>query len=371
MHRTQRIKRPEAAFSFFSTAPTSVFSATKRENGFTIIELLFVLIVATILLSVAIPRIRIVTKERGVREAARIVASKFANASQQAQANGSAGVLIRRNRNFRDGSRWFAATEIGSLRAIPNFVGDQRFEKGVLPALGVWRTSPTEVEIPVPIEFEENSPVNPGDWISFNHTHAQYEITKTALAMSDINDIPVLKLELDITGDSHPQLPPILVDAPYVIHRQPKLKRSSVEQLPNQYVIDLRFSGFSSFDPVFEKVVQVGDAVFENYDLVFIFGPRGNVEKVYFYEVDPNNQRTGLVTSRHVSESIHFLIAQTADSFDRSPLADELSLWVNVNSESGAATVSYIDAQRPTLVGNTNDSHINDARGITHIEARH
>lgn len=341
-------------------------------RGFTIIELLFVLIVATILLSVAIPRIRLLTQERGVREAARIVASKFSIASEQARANGTAGVLIRRNPNFVDGAYWFAATEIGVLRAVPNFVGDQSYEKGLQPPLGATKTSSTEVEIPIPIEFREQSPIKPGDWISFNHTPAQYEITETNSGNS-ITDasLPILKLKLEVKEESFPQLPPKLDDAPYVIHRQPKLRRSSLQQLPSQYLIDLRFSGYDNVVPVFDRSVEVGDTAFENYDIVFLFNRSGEIEKVYFHEVDQRNRRTGVVASHRPNSAIHLLVAQTANSYNTSPLADALSLWVKIGPNTGSAIVSYIDPQRENRVSHTEHGDITRSRGITHIEARH
>ena len=345
---------------------------TSTRRGFTIIELLFVLIVATILLSVAIPRIRLLTKERGVREAARIVASKFSIASEQARANGTAGVLIRRNPNFVDGAYWFGATEIGVLRAVPNFVGDQSFEKGLQPPLGATKASATEVEIPIPIEFRDNSPIEPGDWISFNYTPAQFEIVEITFGSSSTNEsIPVLKLKLQVQENSFPKLPPKLEDAPYVIHRQPKLRRSSLQQLPSQYMIDMRFSGSEGIVPIFRRTLKVGDTVFENYDLVFLFNRSGKIEKAHFYEVDQRNRRTGVVASHRPDAPIHFLIAQTTNSFDISPLADELSLWVKVWPNTGTPVVSYIDPQRETRVSHTGYPAIIRSRGITHIEARH
>ena len=70
----------------------------KHSNrGFTLVEILVVLVIATVVLSIAIPRIRTVNKERNTREAARVVGSVFANASQRALIDGVAGVRITRN----------------------------------------------------------------------------------------------------------------------------------------------------------------------------------------------------------------------------------------------------------------------------------
>jgi len=66
-------------------------------TAFTLIEVLVVITILSILTALAIPRLRVVNKERGMREASRVVASSFAQASQRAVNEGVSGVLLRRN----------------------------------------------------------------------------------------------------------------------------------------------------------------------------------------------------------------------------------------------------------------------------------
>ena len=102
---------------------------THRTQGFTLIEILVVIVIATVVLSIAIPRIRTVNAERNARETARVVGSAFSNASQRAAIEGVAGLRIVRNPNFIQGGGatpfQFAATQLTVLRAVPSFTGDQ------------------------------------------------------------------------------------------------------------------------------------------------------------------------------------------------------------------------------------------------------
>ena len=102
-----------------------------RKRGFTLIELLVVVVIAGVILSIAIPRLRVVNKERNLREAARVVGSAFASASQRAIIDGSSGVRITLNDNL-NAANIQAATEVTLLRAVPSYSGDQIDQTGLL-----------------------------------------------------------------------------------------------------------------------------------------------------------------------------------------------------------------------------------------------
>ncbi len=299
-------------------------------TGFTLIEILIVLIILTALMALAIPRVRLVSRENGLRTASTTVGSMFATARDEAKVNGTAGVLLRRNSNFVEGNLWFAADQIGILRAMPDYVGDQVFVKGATPKRGAMRLSDSSVGIPLPIEHESHPPVESGDWISLNHAAAKFEILAT-----EVED-RMLRLTLDV-GEKYPCLPPKFDDVSFVIHRKPQLRRSSLTSLGERQFIDLRLSGF---DPVFERVIEDLDPYFENYDIEVLFEKKGYISSLLYWEVDANNNRTGRRVTRYTTTPIHFLITDAPESADTFPLAD-LAFWVTIKFEPAAPTISY------------------------------
>ena len=96
-----------------------------RRPGFTLIELLVVISIMAALTALMIPRLRAVNQDRGIREAARVVGSKFAEASDRARRDGAAAVTLVRNPNMVDvDGVLFGVSTIFLSRAVPNFIGD-------------------------------------------------------------------------------------------------------------------------------------------------------------------------------------------------------------------------------------------------------
>jgi prepilin-type N-terminal cleavage/methylation domain-containing protein len=334
------------------------------QRGFTLIEMLLVLLVATILLVVSIPRIRTVSKERGIRETARVVGSMISKASDEATINGSAGIVIRRNRNFISESQWYASTKLGILRAVPPYVGDQPYARGAFPTRGANRVSATAVHIPMPIEQDENPPVVAGDKISLNHSPVQFEIKEVTAETVD-SGRSVLRLELDANPGSYPSIAPAFQDVPFVIHRQPVLRQSSLEELPGGYIIDLRFSGF---DTVFPEVVEEADPPFQNYEIELIFNQHGYVVNLVYRELNFDNIRTGRSIKSIPGKPIYFLVTEIPNSAEQSPLANSLSMWVAVKLQSTNPFVGYNIPQPEKTVAKIKargiDDVVRNARGM-------
>ena len=138
---------------------------TRSNRGFTLIEIMVVLVIATVVLSIAIPRIRTINDERRARESARVIGSAFATASQRAASDGVAGVRITRNPNILDASTappfLVAATQVSLLRAVPNYAGDQLNSQ-------ITGVTGNTVTIPEPFEQSTLDIVQAGDSISFS-----------------------------------------------------------------------------------------------------------------------------------------------------------------------------------------------------------
>ena len=340
-----------------------------NHSGFTLVEILVVLVIATVVLSMAIPRIRTVNRERGMREAARVVGSALANASQRARVDGVAGVVIKRNPNFVAGSLQYAATELSLLRSVPNFTGDQQYDENINNR-GASKSGglDTQVQIPFPFEQEEFDLIRAGDSISFNNSSVQFRINNASRAGNFLN------LDLDVQANGYPKLPDELDNVPYVVHRQPRILRSSTATLPQNHIIDLRFSGFEvldGFDPdnnattpndigcfvppygaapvirrqqlttIFEPApTDFNGGVFpavENYDIEILFDEEGAIDRV-LYKDGAN------VVVRIPLGPIYFLVTQTPDSVDVSgevATADDSAFWVTVSNVNGSTNIGY------------------------------
>ena len=312
-------------------------TAKPDKRGFTVIELLLVFLVSGIVLAIANPRIRVISKERGIRESARVVGSMISKASDEAIINGSAGIVLRRNPNFVFGPQWYASTQLGILRAVPVYVGDQPYSKGATPSRGASRFSATQVDIPRPIEHEENPPVVSGDRISLNHSPAQFEIIDVTPDFSDGR--PILRLTLNVGFGTYPSIAREFDDVPFVIHRQPILRRSSIEELPRGHMIDLRFSGH---EPIFERQIETdrGPPIV-NYDIEIIFDRFGYIAKTIYRELDRRNVRTGRAVSRIPTEPIYLLVVANPFSEKESTLNSDLAMWVAIKLQSTNPFVGY------------------------------
>ena len=233
-------------------------------RGVTLVELLVVITILTIIFAVMIPRLRAVNEDRNIREAARVVASAFSKASSRAVNDGLSGLMIVPNPNFQqatfdnvgvDGfnAPLFAGTRIFQMRRLPPYIGEEENSLA-------WHISsrpPNFVVIDKPFEHQQapedgdNSNdrliIQRNDEISFNGSSYRYTITLVGIN----EDGSKLNLTLDASG---PAPLPSLGDArgvdsegesgvPFVIHRQPRRLESSLVELPEGYLIDLRYSG--------------------------------------------------------------------------------------------------------------------------------
>jgi prepilin-type N-terminal cleavage/methylation domain-containing protein len=368
-----------------------LISKNNRARGFTLVEILVVLVIAAVVISIAIPRIRTVNKERNTREAARVIGSAFANASQRASIDGVAGVRITRNPNFDQGGFQFAASEISLLRKVPNFAGDQEDAQitGSNEAMST-------VDIDAPLEQASLNIVKAGDSISFSNSSLRYRIT-------NVTGTGTLTLTLARGLGNYMPIPtydatPGATNPSYVIHRLPRILRSSKTELPDGYIVDLRFSGFEVLDQlatsqlteVFQPILQgpitvegpggvpvtFPHPVTNNFSIDFIFDEEGAIDRVMYVDTvtDPTNIQT--IAMRTPLGPLYFFVTEAPESTEMSEQVasqDETSLWVTVSNLSGSTNVGYNnsaptagqDYQTMTTLYDTDRDAFNDMMGAS------
>ena len=341
--------------------------------AFTLIEILVVVSILVILTSLLVPRLRMVTQERNIREAARLVGSIFSQASQRAVTDGVSGIVLQRNDNFNAGGYLFAATRLGILRRVPDFTGDQ--VGSVATAV-----SPGIVSIPFPLEQAELEIVKAGDSIRFDNSRSvSYQITKVNEMIAA--NPPVLNLVLaGAAGTNYLPDPGASPGAmrSYSIQRLPRLLKSSVIDMPDGHIIDLRFSGCQTIDSGYQfaidslrggatpqfpinviepnprkieadaanTIVEFGETTVEGFrpsDVVLLFDGQGKFDQVVFRQ---NYTTTGatIATSaflRIAQSPFYAFVASSELDATVNPLANENNLWVSLSNTSGVVNVGY------------------------------
>ena len=385
---------------------------TKRRLAFTLIEILVVVSILAILTALLVPRLRTVTKERNIREASRIVGSMFSRASQRAASDGICGVILQRNSNFAvSGTSGFptagypyAATRLAMLRRVPDFNGDQISDRA---SGDPDPNNPAEfaVTIPRPLEQDSLEIVQAGDSISFGTSSLSYQIESVATATDPT------KLRLVLDGGVNSYLPnPSDFDMDsrrYTIERLPRLLKSTITDLPDGHLIDLRFSGCQTNDSGYRVVedaprgglpglqlpiniiepnprVRLPSSVLIPFgpspvpppvlpanpgEVVILFDDQGKFDRMvmkslpiggttFAYTVTPQSPFYAFVTRAASNDNADINGANPPEN----PLADEDHLWVSVSNATGIVNVGYnnpsgvpgIEPQNFSMLGMSN-----------------
>ena len=335
-----------------------------RRPGFTLIELLVVISIMAALTALMIPRLRAVNQDRGIREAARVVGSKFAEASDRARRDGAAAVTLVRNPNMVDvDGVLFGVSTIFLSRAVPNFIGDDGTR-------GTMQSNGAVLRIPEPLEFDlatpEENVVRVGDSVRIS---ASRPVT-SAVAYRIVGIDPVSGTDpprLDLRLDPNPTQPPLPASGTnidsYVIERQPKILRSSITDLPPGYTVDLRLSGpieeletmnnsgiGANVRPLFfekrkDAVVNdpgsILDRAYSRIDV--LFDSTGGISSVRTYVGDwDDGSNDGGVVNRVITGPLQLFVSPSdIDANGGSPLFDETNLWVTINNTSGGVNIGY------------------------------
>ena len=323
----------------------------RASRGFTLIELLVVITILTVISAILIPRIRVINEDRNIREAARIVASAMAKASARAINDGSAGLMIVPNPNFsgptfgNTNNPFYAGTRIFQMRQLPPYTGDDDSATATIAG--------SIVTIPIPFEHDESAGrliVQANDEISFNGSSYRYRILTVDTTGTTLTLDPNISAPFPMLG----------AGAPFVIHRQPRRLESSLVELPDGYLIDLRYSGpLQTDDPSLATYFNQDQTVdIPGGDLpasvVLQFDASGGVSRVLFegmtlhtgattvagelQSIQPTGSLNWLVTNFNPN-SIDPVSGAPATAAD-SPIGNPSNKWVTVDQVTGSVNVA-------------------------------
>ena len=295
----------------------------RQRSGMTLIELLVAVSILVIIAAILVPQLRFASADRNIREASRMVASLFAEASQRAINDGVAGVVIDRNPNImEDDGIAYAGTSMFILREIPRYTGDD--ETAMTAGLVDTGTPLLAVLIPLPREQEDLDIIRIGDQISFG------DQTQVRFLIAGLNDNQPGQLTILFERSAFGE-PPIN-PSKFIIHRQPRRLVSSRIDLPTGYLVDLRCSG--EVGPTGAFFAQAPDAT---GSVSYIFNGRGSIDRFFF-----TNSAGGLATGIPTQPAYLMVREYNPDEggeLVENVLSSERQMWVTVEPTTGAANV--------------------------------
>ncbi len=327
-------------------------------KGVTLIELLTVISIMVVLLALMIPQLRMVTKDRSAREAARIVGTTFNDASSQARFAGFAGLAIARNANVvREDSTGtnqihYAGYSMFQLRQPPSYIGNTVDE---IATVAIVRVQDRFAAIPADRTGQftltlANPPFVTIDegFVRLNSSKAMYRIVNSAGAVLTC-EVP-LHLEMPAAGTA---------GVPFEVIREPVLRQTSQIDLPKGHMINLNYSGPIDFADVdgegwtWTAFSQVAPGA-EQEAIYIIFDDQGGIDRIY-----PN----GLSGTAFIPNgSVHFCIStdEVKHSFQPTALSDAMLLdpptdvldeptlmWISINHINGSVVVT--DSTPPSM----------------------
>lgn len=351
----------------------------RRRSGMTMIELLIAISILVIIAAILVPQLRFASADRNIREASRMVASLFAQASQRAVNDGVAGVVIERNPNITDSitNVAYAGTSMFLLRRVPPYTGEEVGDEAeyAQAATAVFTDEAPDnipdftpfdpddefglffdVWIPYPLEQDDLEIVRAGDQISFNNQTFRFNVESATRDTYIVGGPDKLRLRLEsnpnsIAGNLPTNLEPNdindnsrVVIGNFTIHRQPRKLVSSRVDLPAGYLVDLRLSGEIAKDAITYFSVDdrpTGTEAIPN-SIGYIYNGRGSIDR--FVYGDPAVLGNLLAYRSNAPKQPAYLLVREYNTDENGELIEnvlnsERQMWVTVEPVTGAANV--------------------------------
>lgn len=352
-------------------------SARRSARGLTLVELLVAVSILSLVAVLVIPQIRMLNRERGIREAARVTGSIFVDASNRARVDGYAAVGIRRNLNYirkvnsPNGVHdvFYAANSLYLLRRLPPYTGNDQDSFATVvsstsanyPANGFLL-----VRIPTPLDATLAAQVKRGWWLQLGNV-------ATPLFVDQVTPDGA-NLQLNCILPNH--LPGFPLNQPlrFRLDRPLVAVPNSEVALPRGYYINLNYSGPTAAQAPGVAELSARDTCpvtwtylsedrqdtsnnFNPNDVIIMFGPNGGIDRIYSNgEVDGALLPTSALNLCVSSDEFGNSFDTTADSLPRSVaeggkdlLNQEDVIWVSINNQNGGVFVSPIAAVGTTV----------------------
>jgi prepilin-type N-terminal cleavage/methylation domain-containing protein len=296
-------------------------------RGFTLIELLMVISIMVILAAMVIPRVRVITADRKISEAGRVVRSMLTTARDDAVVNGFAAVEFVRNPNYTNG-----VTSMFRMRMLPPYAGDLIGDSATVTSYVADLSDPQNPKQIGTLSF--STPPSPSlligenDYIQFNHRGALYRMqSPTTFEVISLAQIQ----------------PPMSVAMPFKILRKPKRITSSEVRLPGGQLIDLRLSGDSdvsgSAGSLYGMLNPTPLPSPNNNSFVVTFDRHGAIDRYY-------PQGLG-GPSLLPSSPLFLLVSADEDAEGVDPLQNMNNMWVVTNPTNGGVTTTRMSSNSP------------------------
>lgn len=309
---------------------------TRPPRGVTLVELLIVITIMSALALLVIPQVRTISRERGMREAARTVQAVFEEASSRARSEGFAAVVIARNTNFYRyvnntatpldpvGEKvYYHGATLYQMRLPPAWTGNQ---DNAAAWIADYPASPRTDDFHVRVEapYDSRIVIEPGSWISFGRSPVRYRILGSFAAPGPgcpaVNPADPPQTDLICVRDSFaPDLVAMGVTSnTFTVRRRPEVVLDSAVSLPRGYFINLNYSGAidvprggglpdldandytwtdlvqklpvvdrTAVDPVYAAANVLNPVAYPQYvdvnsqPVVITFGSRGGIDRIY------------------------------------------------------------------------------------------
>ena len=329
----------------------------KSFAGLTMIELMIVIAILVAVTAIAIPVVRIVNRDRKIREGAREVNGMLARARDDALITGRSGIEFVRNIRYVDGNGVnFASTSMYLLKFPPPYSGDSVSSRVETIA----HINATTFDVSVPAPASPTVLINIDDEIQLDYRGPRYRIVAITPGAT-----MVLRCQIPvdpISGAPQHPLPPIISSAnpqqrvAFKIFRRPVRKESTRVELPAGLFIDLRLSGHldlgdadanAATATTFGLAGVTGGATPQQFSVIVMFDGTGSIDRVYPNGLTSNgltSGTTGIFPYYIPADPLYMLVV--ADPTGESPVVDNLAntdnLWLKTDNKSGQTSTSPV-----------------------------